>query len=321
MRMVPPLTMNPLGRAFVLSAATLGTLELAIDRVAAPILAHIPRDAAAPLVAEVASFLGQRALAATALLVALAALVVAATPRPDGWGSRVADAAVGATALLTAATDASLAALTMHVAVVCAAIVVGVRVRSAGVVLAAAAVAMGQIPLALDRVADVLAVAAPSTNVALLTAAEAALMLAPIALAVELVRRESPSTLAWSVALLGGLAVSAALARSPSYVAITSLWATGVTLSLSPVLYVIAAACAALVMTTWLSRPATRHLAAGLALLVVAGPQPAVVHHNLTAVLALVLLASPPLAGRAASLDESLEAPPVRQPAALGATG
>jgi hypothetical protein len=41
---------------------------------------------------------------------------------------------------------------------------------------------------------------------------------------------------------------------------------------------------------SWLSDRTTRHLAAGLVLLLVAGVEPTLVHHSVTALLALVTL-------------------------------
>jgi len=79
-------------------------------------------------------------------------------------------------------------------------------------------------------------------------------------------------------------------AREPATVAIVSLWATGVTMSLPPVLYIVGFGLVAFAAFSWLRSPASRPLSIGLALLVVAGLQPQALHHGVTAFLGLVLL-------------------------------
>jgi hypothetical protein len=98
-------------------------------------------------------------------------------------------------------------------------------------------------------------------------------------------------------ALVAGLGVSlllvAAYAREPATLAIVSMWATGFTLSLPPVLYLAGFGAMTFAAVSWAERPDTRHLAAGLALLLVAGLQPQALHHGITAILGLMLLATP----------------------------
>ena len=67
----------------------------------------------------------------------------------------------------------------------------------------------------------------------------------------------------------------------------------GFTLSLPPVLYLAGFGAMTFAAVSWAERPDTRHLAAGLALLLVAGLQPQALHHGITAILGLVLLATP----------------------------
>ena len=57
--------------------------------------------------------------------------------------------------------------------------------------------------------------------------------------------------------------------------------------------YVGAGAAVGLLLAKWLTNRSTRHLAAGLALLAVAGIEPTLVHHNVTALVALLALAAP----------------------------
>jgi hypothetical protein len=93
--------------------------------------------------------------------------------------------------------------------------------------------------------------------------------------------------------VLSGLLILLAVAvyaREPSSTAIILFWGTGMTMSLPPVLYLLAFACASFAALTWLGLPNTRHLGVALILLVVAGAQPQVVHHNLTALVALTLM-------------------------------
>ena len=66
------------------------------------------------------------------------------------------------------------------------------------------------------------------------------------------------------------------------------------TLSLPAPLYIIAGAAAAFTLVSWSDDPSTRHLAIGFVLLVVAGVHVSVLHHNLTALAALALLAEQP---------------------------
>ena len=163
---------------------------------------------------------------------------------------------------------------------------------------AAAAMVPARVPLLLD------ALALPSGDVAAATAAEAAFVLVPPLLAAGLLVRTSPPRAAWLAAGGMSLVASAALASSPSYTAILSAWSTGVTLSLPVPLYIAAAGCAAFVLVSWLAEPSSRHLAAGLVLLAVAGVHPAVVHHNITAVLTLLLLATPAANGGALRVEQ-----------------
>jgi hypothetical protein len=82
----------------------------------------------------------------------------------------------------------------------------------------------------------------------------------------------------------------AAYAREPSTVAIVSLWATGVTMSLPAVLYLAAFGAIVSAVYAWLPRPETRHLGIAAVLLAVSGLQPQVLHHEVTAIVALTLL-------------------------------
>ena len=93
-----------------------------------------------------------------------------------------------------------------------------------------------------------------------------------------------------------GLTVGAAVAaaalvsdRTP----LVALWASGATLWMPSLVYIGAGAAVGLLLANWLPNRSTRHLAAGLALLAVAGIEPTLVHHNVTALVALLALAAP----------------------------
>jgi hypothetical protein len=99
-------------------------------------------------------------------------------------------------------------------------------------------------------------------------------------------RRARSGVLAGALALI----LAASYVREPATLAIVSLWATGVTMSLPPVLYIAGFGAFAFAAFSWGSRPDTRHLAIALALLLVAGLQPQALHHGITAFLGLTLL-------------------------------
>jgi hypothetical protein len=90
------------------------------------------------------------------------------------------------------------------------------------------------------------------------------------------------------------LALAASFYREPSTVAIVSLWATGVTMSLPGLVYIGAFGAVVFAGWSWSNTRSTRHLAVGLALLMVAGLHPQALHHGITALLGLTLLSVAP---------------------------
>ena len=74
---------------------------------------------------------------------------------------------------------------------------------------------------------------------------------------------------------------------------LVALWASGATLWMPSLVYIGAGAALGLLLINWLPNRSMRHLAAGLALLAVAGIEPTLVHHNVTALVALLALAAP----------------------------
>jgi len=289
--------------SIALVAAGFGAAELLLHRVATPILAHVPHEGPSTPAVSVA-WAGERALGGTAILVGLLVLMLAAGARRHDRGL-VAALLLGiagtALALIEGGRVASLAGhLAVGAAVVLVAGPAAFRLgggRATVLAFAASAMLAGQWFFASAEL-EGLTSASSSIGGGMLTPslAEAALVLTPIAAACAELADRSPSRVQWLVAVLAAVSTSALLARSPGYTAIVSLWATGVTLALPAVLYVASVSSAALVLSMWLVRAATRPLAAGLVLLAVAGVAPGAVHHNLTAVAAVALLAWPTVA-------------------------
>lgn len=292
-----PQTIRP--HVVVLAAAIAATAELLIYRVTLPVISHIPGSDLGT-VGSVVEGIGQRSFEATAVLVIAGAALIAFTAlrsQPTLAVALVAALASVAIGLTTSSEWAALAARALLVGAVAAvaahawtSLPVPLALAHGGAVVAVLA---GQWPLLVQDAAattgDVISGTLVSANIG-----ELALVLTPALFAVAYLRGGSPSRSTWVVAAGVGLIAAALLARRPDYSAIISSWAVGATLSLPPFLYVVSASCLALVMLGWLREPAARPYAAGLVLLAAAALQPAVVHHNLTAVVALVLLAVPP---------------------------
>ena len=291
---------NPTGRAvrsLLLAGATLGVVEVFLHRVATPVLSHIPSRTVDPTAADVVELAGQRAFHGAALLLALAAVgVVVVAAR----GSTVAALLVAGSLLaagLAAVADGPAARLAVQLVFVAAAAGVaglatvhGPGWRSSALAVAAASLIAGRLPFVHDALRDLAGGTSGFSTSQSASVAEAAFVIVPVLLAAGLVTRGGVTRLGWAAAGAGAVMSLAAMVGSP-YTAIVSNWATGVTLSLPAGVYVISAGAGAMVLATWLRRPETRLLAAGLVLFAVGGTQPAVIHHNLTAILGLLLLA------------------------------
>ncbi len=268
-----------LARILLLATASFGAVEVLIQRVGVPAMS----GAAAPAgVGTAASAVGETAAAATVVLVLAAALGALAV---TGWPLRAALVLAGvALATSQLVESAGLEWLT--------------RAGFAGALLVAAYSAqgptlarMGVLALGLGAFAGQAALTWSEMGPALRGAGEALLAVALILLgSSEAARR--PTARAWIGAAIGGLLVASALIAQPGYTALAALWAWGAPLSLPPFAYMLAGAAAGLLLAAWLDDPARRHLAAALVLLAVAGLTPALVHHNLTAVLAVAVLAA-----------------------------
>lgn len=287
----------PVTRTLLLAGATLGAAEVFLHRVAAPVLSHVPSETVDPTVVEVVELAGQRAFHGAALLLALAACgVVVVAARGSAVAALVVAASLAA-AVLAAMPTGDVANLAVQlVFVAAAAAAVGLATvhraswRSAAVVLAGASLIAGRVPFVHEALRDVTGGTAGFPTSGSVSVAEAAFVAVPVLLALGLVARRSVTPAGWAAAIGGATLAFGAMAGSP-YAAIVSNWATGVTLSLPPAVYVVSAGAAAMVLFTWLRRPETRLAAAGLVLFGVGGTQPAVIHHNLTAILGVLLLA------------------------------
>jgi len=290
-------------RTLALATAAVGTAELGLHRVVAPALAHIPGAARSVAVTDALTWAGERAFAGTAVLAVSAALAAGAVMLRD---RRPLGALVLVTVIVTLIDGATAGvgfAFAGHVFALAAMVAIaGDAARSGGpssrlsfAALGLTALGLGaaQWPLLVDSWSALIGGPAASGSALMAwTLAEAALVAAPVGFALAVLAAGTPTRLAWGAATAAALLAGAFLGAEPGYAGIIAIWATGSALALPPFAYVLSAACAALVLATWLRSSSSRHLAAGLVLVAVAGVQPAVVHHNLTAVLALLLLAA-----------------------------
>lgn len=310
-RATPEGLLDPLSRTLVLAAALIGIGEVILNRVAVPVISHMPGPSHALGLVDGMRGAGEVMMAATAALLPLAAASFAFR----AWRERpilagLIAAAAGST--VAAALLSSGAGTANHILIIGAVVVAGAGVvgavsgwHAAAVGLVGVGVVVGQLPLLLESLSTRGGAAADDLILVLRGLGEMSLVLAPLGFAIALIRSQSQPPAAWYSAVAAGLIAAIAISAGPDYAAIMSLWAVGATLSLPPVLYVVSAGCVGFLLGSWLRHASTRHLAAGLVLLAVAGVQPAIVHHNLTALVAVLLLAMPlrradavPAAGR-----------------------
>lgn len=278
----PPLR---LALAITIAAAVGGVVEVLLERVAGPILSHAAGPSLAP-VAAMASNLGTLVVSVTAVLVLLAAVAWAGV----AWEShRIVGAAILAavmTALAAGVFGGSGTLTLLHLSVAVAVIGTVLVLQLPGIYrIAVAAVAVA-------IVAGQWSLASPGGEftVPARVIAEAALVIALFLFAASATgscpRRRAV------VGLTVG-AVVAAVALLSDRTPLVALWASGATLWMPSLVYIGAGAAVGLLLTKWLPNRSTRHLAAGLALLAVAGIEPTLVHHNVTALVALLALAAP----------------------------
>ncbi len=267
------------------AAAVVGAAEIALQRIAVPVSAHV----ALPGAERLPGF-GDFAAGATATLVVAAAAALAFALRRRAAVAAVLAAGLGATLVAVALPGRQ----RLGYLVVAAGLLVipllrpRALARTAALGAAAIATVAGLWPL----------VSGGGVGEAR-TLAEIAIVAAPLIAAAAIVRRRPVPAAAWAwAAAAGGLAAVAVTVRLDT-VAMATVWALGITLALPAAAYVAAAAAAGFVVASWWVDPGRRMWIAGAALLGVAGLQPAAVHHSLTALVALAVLSLP-----AGALDE-----------------
>jgi len=280
-----PIPRYRLAPALTGAAAVGGVIEVLLERVAGPILTHAAGPSLAPAAATV-SRVGTVVVGATAILVLLAAgaWAVAAWSRSRIVATAILVAAVTTLAAAISGEGPALTLLNLSVAVAATGTVLMLRVPGVyglGIAAVAVAIVAGQWSLA--------GWGGQSTMTARVIT-EAVLVVALLLFAASVigtVRRRSVIGLS-----LGAMLAAAALVspRTP----LVALWASGATLWMPSVVYIGAGAAVGLLLATWLPERPTRHLAAGLVLLAVAGIEPTLIHHNLTALVAMLALAAAP---------------------------
>ncbi|MFQ5523975.1 MAG: hypothetical protein ACE5F5_10400 [Acidimicrobiia bacterium] len=273
-------SLSPAVTSLTLAAAAFGTVELVFARVLAPILANL--DVPVGLATWVA-WVAKASITITTAMVVAAALAFAATlagaRRAALLGVTVAVGVAGIGGGVASSLALHLMAVVAIGTVVTAATPMGSR--SAGVLLVGVGLALSQASLAI-----------PAAEVGLRLGAEAALVAGVLALATSVLTSGAIRPRHGLAAAAAAALAAGSLVFAPNYIALAGFSALGAMLWMPPVIYIVAAGAAGLLFAFWLSLPAQRRRAAGLALLAVAGLHPMLVHHSLTAVLALTALAS-----------------------------
>jgi len=278
----PPLR---LAAAITIAAAVGGVVEVLLERVAGPILTHAAGPSLAP-VAAMASNLGTLVVSVTAVLVLLAAVAWAgvAWERHRMVGAAILAAAVTALAAGVFADSGTLTLL--HLSVAVAAVGTALVLRLPGI----SGIAVAVVAVAIVAGQWSLGSSGGEFTVPARVIAEAALVIALFLFAAS-VAGSLPRRRALIGLTVGAVVAAAALLsdRTP----LVALWASGATLWMPSLVYIGAGAALGLLLSNWLPNRSMRHLAAGLALLAVAGIEPTLVHHNVTALVALLALAAP----------------------------
>jgi len=281
-----PTALLRLATALTSAAAAAGLVEVLIDRVSVPAMAGALGASAAIVTSAVAS-IGTLAVSVTAVLVLLAA---------SAWSGYAWDrhqifavaASVAVISTVVAGLDGGTAVLVLHISVMAAAVAaLAMGARNASPLYSGA---LWAVTLAVVTGQWSLSGLGGGATLASRALGEAALVLAIVLLALAVFRSSHRGR-----ASLLGLAAGAGLALASlasEYMPLVALWATGAMLWLPTLLYVAAAAAAGYLFVGWVVDRATRHLAAALILLLVAGIEPTLVHHSLTALLAIVTLSA-----------------------------
>jgi hypothetical protein len=285
-------SLSRLAIAFTSAAAIGGLVEVLVDRIASPAMVGVLGSSATTAISAV-TWVGTLAVSVTAILVLLAVFVRAALAKDRHRVFAVA-ALIAVVATVMAGLVGGTSLIFVHLSVSVAAVAcLAMSVRRASV---GYSIALWAVTLAVVAGQWSLTGLGIGPTIASRAVGEAALVLAVVLFALA-VFRSSRHGLASLLGLVagGGIAlVSLASDQTP----LVALWATGVMLWLPSLAYVVAAAAAGYLLVTWLSDRTTRYLAAGLVLLLVAGVEPTLVHHSVTALLALVTLgAKAPMRG------------------------
>lgn len=277
-----------LALSFTSAAAAAGFLEVLFDRIAAPAAAGALGPSAAGVKAMLAS-VGRLTVSTTAVLVLLALL--AWSVYAWRWNRWLALAGTGVMVLTVSAGLFSVRPILVltHVAVVLG-VVAALAVRWRGVSMTYIG-ALWAIALAIVAGQWSLSGLIGGSTLAPRAIGEAALVLALVLLAVGAFS-SSHRGLGSLVGLAAGAGLGA-VSLASDFTPFVALMATGAMMWLPSLAYIVAAGAVGYVLATWLPHPSTRHRAAGLVLLAVAGIYPSLVHHSATALLALVVLAVP----------------------------
>ncbi len=279
-----------------IAAAAMGSAELLVVRVLSPLVEHVPplSSAVGTHTESLFGLVRDGVGSATAVLVlAAAAFWIAVEGRRDrvaGGALLLAFVAVVSITILAGGTGQAAARFLLVLGVAALASAAAARLtplHAAAICAAALSVSAAHVPLLVDSLSG------HGTPVGWSELAEGTRIAMLVLLALAIVRRGTVPSSALAAAAIGTIVASVVLAREPSSVAILSTWAVGATLALPAPLYIVASGCAAFVLVASLREPGARHVAIGLLLLTVAGVQPSLVHHNVTAVLALSVLAQP----------------------------
>ena len=274
------LSPSSLSRSLLLASAAAGAAEVLIHRIGGAVAASI---ATPPGLARAVEAVGGVSTAVTAVLVVGGAAALLAGP---DHRRGLAVGLVTLTALTVQPLDgAGLGLLSQRAFFTAVGVIVwsssGPLWRGAAVMLIGSGMAAGQVGLLWSQ-----------PGLALRSAGEASIVAGVVILGVGTASERSIGLWGWIGAAGAGVVAGAALTVQPTYTALAALWTWGATLWLPVLAYVAAAAAAGLLLMTWLRHAHSRHLAAGLVLLGVAGLPPALAHHNITATLALIALAS-----------------------------
>ncbi len=265
------------------AAALLALAEILVDRVGAALVAYLAPSR--PALARGLELGGSGIAGAVAALVVISAFTVGVASRvPRRFAGTILPVAAAFTVIASVAVGTGTRGALHGFVILGAAVLVaapGPRgFMRAAAVSAGFGVALGQIAFLAPAVGD---------SALVRSGAEAALLAAPVLAAISFAG--GGTTRAVRIAGFVAAAMAAGLMLSrPGFSALLSTWALGATLGLPLIFYVAAAAASGMLAAGAVSDGRVRLIAAGIALLWVAGTAPTAVHHNLSALLGLFLI-------------------------------